>query len=139
MEGIPKEVLELIHTAFNKIDTNHDGKLTKEEILACVKNLECDMPEEKVAEMVEACNSGAKEFTFEQMLEHSPDALMKVLLFLMMDKNNDSRINYDEFKAMTAIAAGDIANEAQLKELFVAIDKNHDGVISLTELLSTED
>ena len=139
MEDIPKEMLEQMKIAFEKIDTNHDGKLTREEIQACVKKLECEMPEDKLSEIVESCNPGSKEFTFEEMINHAPDALMKVLLFLMMDKNNDNRINYDEFKSMTSIAAGDIPNEEQLKELFNAIDKNHDGLISLTELIASDD
>jgi Ca2+-binding EF-hand superfamily protein len=125
--------------AFDLMDTNHDGKLGKEEIKATVKSLDGDFPEDKYDEFIEICNPGGKDITLQQLIEKGPDSLMKVLFFVIFDKNHDKHIDYSEFKSMTDIAAGGIPNESQLKEIFAKLDKNNDGMISLNELLDVND
>ena len=134
-----EELMKTMKTAFDIIDTDKDGKLTKEEIKACVKSLEAEMSDEKIDEMIESCNPGGKDISFEQILSKGPDPLVKMIFFLIFDKNKDKRIDYNEFKSMTEIAAGGITNEPQLKELYKSLDKNNDGLISFAELLDLND
>eukprot|EP00826_Nyctotherus_ovalis_P023917 TRINITY_DN1841_c0_g1_i11.p3 TRINITY_DN1841_c0_g1~~TRINITY_DN1841_c0_g1_i11.p3 ORF type:complete len:140 (-),score=73.97 TRINITY_DN1841_c0_g1_i11:246-665(-) len=138
MDEEMKKIVEMLRPVFEKMDTNHDGKLSVDEIKAHVKALEGDLPEEKYGEMVESCNPSGSDITFDQVVEKMPDLIVKIMLFDAADKNGDKRIDLPEFKFIIKIILGDIIEDSQLEEMFKGIDANNDGLITLPELLNME-
>ncbi len=135
MDSALDNLAKSLKGAYDAMDTNKDGRLTKEEIKACLKDLEADISEEKLNDTIATCNPSGGDVSFDQVMKKTPDILMKIMLFLAMDTNHDKRINFAEFKTMTDMVAGEITNDPQLDALFKQLDKNHDGLISLSEML----
>eukprot|EP01022_Parablepharisma_sp_SALTPOND_P010149 TRINITY_DN1417_c0_g1_i4.p3 TRINITY_DN1417_c0_g1~~TRINITY_DN1417_c0_g1_i4.p3 ORF type:complete len:140 (-),score=32.28 TRINITY_DN1417_c0_g1_i4:63-482(-) len=135
MEG-EEELKASLKAAFDKIDVDHDGKINKDELQTFVKSLGCKLPEKEYIDVINTCNPTGKEITVEQVLAKSPPLMIKLLIFVHMDKNGDKRIDYNEFKEMieTTIGKGTI-DEKELKEQFETVDENHDGLISFAEAL----
>ena len=138
MDDEMKMIIDMLKPIFEKMDTNHDGKLTIDEIKAQVKDLECELSEEKYGEIIESCNPSGTDITFEQITEKMPDLITKIMLFIASDKNGDKRIDFSEFKSIIKIVIGDLLKEEQLEQMFKGVDKNSDGLITLAELLAMD-
>lgn len=128
----------LTKQAFDRIDTDHDGKLSKKELSDCIAALEPGLSETKSREIVDACNPAGDDITFEQLKTRTSDTLAQMLIFMILDTNGDKRIDYSEFRSMTETVIGSAPNEEQLKTTFGKMDKNGDGMISLSEMLALE-
>lgn len=99
-----KEDTEELDEAFKKLDTNHDGKLSLEELL-------------------NGCN--------EVFPEMSEDEIRK--LFKEADVDRSGAIDYTEWIAAT-IDKNNILTDKNLRSAFEAFDENGDGNITTTEL-----
>ncbi|CAD8205468.1 unnamed protein product [Paramecium pentaurelia] len=99
-----QEKTELLKT-FQCLDTNQDGKLSKEELLAGYSKIM------KPVEAVEEVNR----------------------IFLQVDKNNSGSIDYTEFVIAT-IDRQQLLSKQRLKMTFRMLDKDKSGSISIDEL-----
>lgn len=113
---------------FNQMDTNHDGKLTKEELAAELQR-EMQQASARIAQALQAKfrqldinhdgQLSEKEFLAAQPGLHpneTPDQMLQRL-----DSNHDGRVTADEFRA------------PELAK-FNRIDANHDGVVTPAEI-----
>ena len=138
MDEEMKNIVDMLKPVFEKMNTAHNGKLTIDEIKAAIKDLEGNLPEEKYGEIIESCNPSGSDITFDQIIGKMPDLIMKIMLFIAADKNNDKKIDMGEFKFIIKIIMGDIIDDSQLESMFKGIDANSDGLITLPELLNME-
>lgn len=121
------DFIKTLDARFNQMDTNHDGKVTKEELAAELQR-EIQMANAKIAQQLEAKfrqldtnhdgQLSLKEFMAAQPTLHpneTPDQMMQ-----RFDANHDGKITLDEYRAP------DLAK-------FNAADANHDGVVTPAE------
>ena len=92
--------------AFKRIDTNHDGKISLEELL-------------------EGCNE-----VFPEMTQEEAERLFKE-----MDTDNSGHIEYSEWIQST-IDKKKILTEDNLRKAFDAFDENGDGSITRKEIIN---
>ena len=131
MKVVPPSIEPLYKAAFAKIDADHDGKISKSELYSFAKSLGSSITE---ADMDKISKSGWMDITPEMGLDLAP--FMKMVFgFVMMDKNEDKMVAYDEMKEVTELMQGKV-DEAKFKARFEMMDKNHDGLISFEEFCS---
>ncbi len=135
MEKYPKDMMEKMKATFDKIDVDHDGRLSKSEIQACVKKLNYELPEADYEQMFKQFDPVGQMLTLEQAFSTTCFALKVLLSFLGMDTNNDGRISFEEMKEVTCHSKEATSAEERLREVFNDIDKNKDGFISFEEYL----
>ncbi|XP_070556024.1 calmodulin-like protein 5 isoform X2 [Ptychodera flava] len=102
----PKNTEEAIYEAFQKVDTNNSGYLTKEEIKQALKEL------------------GEDDITDEQL-----DQCMD-----KVDKNEDDKISYKEFYNAWIAACKEISKREKLMTAFKNMDKDGSGRLSKDEV-----
>jgi Ca2+-binding EF-hand superfamily protein len=124
------DFLKTIDTRFNQMDTNHDGKVTKEELAAELQR-ELQGANGKIRQQLEMKfrqldtnhdgQLSLSEFMAIQPQVHaseSPDQMLQRL-----DTNHDGKVTAEEFRAP------DLAK-------FNAADANHDGIVTPAEALA---
>jgi len=96
---------------FDAIDTNHDGKISKDELAAFQKK------------HFDALSGGKAEITKEAFIDAHMAELKDraALMFDRLDTNHDGKLSEAELAARG-------------ETMFARLDKNHDGVISKDEL-----
>lgn len=103
-EELPKEQVAELHEAFNKCDTDGDGKISLQELDAVMKALGKKLSEEELK-----------------------------MLIARVDKDGDGYISFPEFlEVVTKKMKG--GSEAEMRQVFQAFDSNSDGHISVDEL-----
>ena len=131
--------LKQMEKAFYAIDVNHDGVISKDEL---IKQLSLDMSieeaEAKANRMMSVIDSdGSGEIDYTEFLTVTVDE--KTLLskenlkkaFLYFDKDGSNAIEKDELREW--LSAGDIIPEDIINDLMMEADINNDGTIDLSE------
>jgi Ca2+-binding EF-hand superfamily protein len=97
-----------LDTRFNAMDTNHDGKITKEE-MAAAQQRDLQLARSKIAQELQA-------------------------KFKQLDTNHDGQLSLAEFMA----AAPPISANETPDQLVQRYDSNHDGKVTLDEFRAPE-
>ncbi len=137
MQGIPAVMLEKMQKAFNTIDADHDGKISKEEIQAiCIKR-KFDWKEEDYTAAFKDLDPASQTLTLAQLGKIKSRQLGLLFLFMMIDTNEDGQLSFAEVKDALPILPmlGATPSDAQLRMFFDMIDTNKDGTLSFQEAL----
>ncbi len=128
-----------LQAAFDKMDTDHDGKVNIEELWTFVTSLGRKMTEKECVDIVKTCNPTGKDMTFQQVMDKAPLFMRKLLTFIWMDKNGDKMVDFSEFKGMMDFLMGkDAMPDKDMHEAFNKVDLNHDGKVTFDEVLKIE-
>ena len=133
MQGMPEEVKNQIKATFDKIDANHDGKISKSEIQAIVGMVKCGWTEADYTELFKDVDPVGQTLTFEQMITTKSSQMQLLLAFLMIDLNADGKISFEEMKAVVQRSGQAIPPDPVLRQMFDTMDTNKDGFISFVE------
>jgi Ca2+-binding EF-hand superfamily protein len=122
------DYLKAVDGRFSQIDTNHDGKITREELAAELQR-EVQVANARIAQQLQAKfkqldtnhdgQLSLQEFMAAQPAIHPSETPEQMLERL--DKNHDGRLTQDEFRAPEIIK-------------FDRLDANHDGVVTPAEI-----
>lgn len=122
------DYIKTVDTRFNQIDTNHDGKVSKEELAAELER-EMQIANARIAQQLEAKfrqldtnhdgQLSLQEFMAIQPKIHVSETPEQMIQRL--DTNHDGKVSLDEFRAP------EIAK-------FNRLDTNHDGIVTPAEL-----
>lgn len=107
--------LKILKEQFQKIDSNHDGILTYEELTSNLRNLQ-QLEILKINEFDDDFEKNIK-----QLVSH-------------IDVDGDGRIDYMEF-VQAAIDHKALLNKDNITSIFRMLDSNGDGYISKSELM----
>ncbi len=100
--------IKRLKNEFNKIDTNHDGMISKEELIHCL-----------------------------ELIHPHNEAIIKANdIFNEIDFNNDGTINFSEFITVN-MEKNKVLNEEMLKNAFKNFDLDGNGYITIDELKET--
>lgn len=102
------DFIKSVDARFNAIDTNHDGKISKEEMAA-----------EQQRELQQAKAAIAKKMEDQ---------------FRQLDTNKDGKLSLQEFMA----AAPPVRTSETSDQLVARLDTNHDGTVSVDEFRAPE-
>ena len=142
---------EEIQKQFQKMDTDSDGKVTKEELKAyCLEqnDIRTDIQIEYMMRVVDLDNNGTIEFPeFLEMASFfgynkQPYETQVKQMFKALDKNNDGYLYLEEIKHLWAIFTHenvDIPSDDEIAEIVENLDINGDGKIDYNEFLSQFD
>lgn len=140
----------------NALDTNHDGKLSAEEITAAPKSLlKLDVngdgsitadelqapPESPIAspdDLSQQLMAFDKNHDGVLTRDELPDRLQP--LFTRADANKDGKVTPEELRALAAkqtLPTGSMKQGAPRDPLFMALDTDHDGTISAAEIAAS--
>jgi Ca2+-binding EF-hand superfamily protein len=140
------ELPRRLRDRFDELDTNHDGKLSREELRQGIVHLQ---PRHRASDVV---------FVLVEMSGHDADSVVELQqmydMLRRLDANRDGKIDADKLKAMRHSLLkervegliedldvnhdGKISREearGRIKEHFDKIDTNHDGFVDSDELL----
>jgi hypothetical protein len=102
------DYVRTVETRFNMLDTNHDGKISKEELAA---------EQQRELQRAKANIAGKLQDSFKRL-----------------DTNKDGQLNLQEFMA----AAPPIHASESAEQMIARLDANHDGKISTDEFRAPE-
>jgi Ca2+-binding EF-hand superfamily protein len=102
------DFIKILDNRFNSIDTNHDGKISREELIAAQQR-----------------DLAAANARIRQQLEAK---------FRQLDTNHDGSLSLQEFMALAPAIKTTETPDEMLKRL----DKNHDGTVSLEEFRAAD-
>ena len=134
-----KEEKARLLKAFQELDKDHDGQLTKDELIAAYKQYSnqtlADKAVEDIIKKVDFNSTTAIDFSefLVANLNYQQSMNDKQLeqLFQMIDKDKNGFITSEELKEFFHL--GDAQHEAFVKEMINEVDKNNDGLISFAE------
>lgn len=106
---IPEEKIQDLRQAFQKLDVNGDGVLSKQELMKGVME-------------IPGCNIQSQDWD---------------MIVDMMDTNKNGNIDYTEFIAACMQSSVYANDETQLKSAFEFFDKDKNGSITIDELRQT--
>ena len=118
------------------LDSDHDGQLTSLEYLASQNDPNANKPNETAARLMVLDKSGDGTLTKDEVPERMQG------MFARIDTNNDGKITQDEIKASATSQRGPNGRAQHGGEptrrdpLLNALDTDHDGVISKEEIAS---
>jgi Ca2+-binding EF-hand superfamily protein len=126
------EMVQHVRAMFARLDTNHDGYITKDELAAMH------------VQMMGMHDASAKGVTGQPMaMDHQPMRMDPNAMFDRMDTNHDGSISRQEFAAAHAQmqerrvfimhGRGNGGGAGMMDRLFGMADTNHDGRVSLQE------
>ena len=145
------EEFESIRNQFNEIDTNSDGKLTREEFKAfCLQQDESrsDAEIDYMMRIMDLDNSGTIEFPeFLEMLaffEYNKDPYETQVrqMFKALDKDNDGFLSTEEIRQLWNIFTNnnyDLPSEEEIADIVKALDLNGDGKVDYNEFMERFD
>lgn len=131
--------LAVVTNAFQEMDANGDGKLSKEEMKKNLKVLSEDEKMLKFLEMVDTDKSGYVDYrefcvaAIGHKLMSNKEKLKKVFAYL--DKRKNGSINQKELVELLEPHSA-FLKKGELKKMVAGTDINKDGKISLKELLN---
>ena len=134
-----REEIQKLSEAFSAIDTNGDGKLSKEELLReYMKTRTASQAEEEVANImkeVDINNSGYIDYSEFLMATLKRDTLLSKsnleLAFKVFDQDSSGSITSNDLRNI--LGNGLITEESVWKEMISKVDSNSDGIIDLKE------
>ncbi|CAG8792552.1 887_t:CDS:2, partial [Dentiscutata erythropus] len=130
---------EEIKKLFNTFDTNGNGKLSYSEIESAVLGAYPQFNSKKKVIMraykeADASKNGYVEIDEFGLLLDSLNYFYELYeIFQKIDKDNDGRINFDDFKKGRKVLKLTESSDAELKTEFEKIDLNHGGLILFDE------
>ena len=145
------EEFEAIRNQFLEIDTNHDGKLTKEEFkvfCAGTNEVRTDEEIEYMMRMMDLDNSGTIEFPeFLEMVaffeyNKDPYEVQVRQMFKALDRNNDGVLDITELKHLWNIFTNnnyDLPSEEEIQDIVKSLDINGDGKVDYNEFMARFD
>jgi len=137
-----KEEKEKLLQAFKTIDTDHDGQLTRKELIEAYKrisnqpNIEAEVDE--IFKKLDFNNTDAIDFseflvaTVNYRLNINDKQLKQI--FQIIDKDKNGFLETNELKEFFNLGGNE--NESLLKKIVSEVDSNNDGVISFDEFQS---
>jgi calcium-dependent protein kinase len=139
--GLKEEKARLLE-AFTSIDTDHDGQLTRKEVMAAYqkvsKNSDVESDVNELFKKLDFNNTDAIDFSefLVANINYKNSINDKQLhqIFQIIDKDKNGFLETEELKDFFNL--GGKENEALLKALIAEVDKNNDGVISFDEFQS---
>ncbi len=130
-------MLEKMQKAFNTIDADHDGKISKAEIQAiCIKR-KFDWKEADYTAAFKDLDPASQTLTFPELDTIKSRQLGLLFLFMVIDTNEDGKLSFAEVKdTLTSIPMPvTTPGDAELRMFFDIIDANKDGTLSFQEAL----
>ena len=121
------------------MDKNHDGKLTREELLDGFKKMDMENPEQEadnIIKTVDFDNNGSIEFsewctaTMDKRKMLSKERLKAA--FNAFDTNGNGQISFDEVRQLLS-HGGVGSNDEQFRKMIEEMDIDGDGEISFNE------
>lgn len=104
--GFSKEQTAKFHEAFDRVDTNKDGKISVQELGEVMTQMGKNLSEEELKAVIAG-----------------------------VDSDGDGAINFEEFMgAMEKVKSPSRGNEQELRAVFSVFDQNGDGHITIEEL-----
>ena len=137
--GLKEEKARLLE-AFTSIDTDHDGQLTRKEVMAAYqkvsKNSDVESDVNELFKKLDFNNTDAIDFSefLVANINYKNSINDKQLhqIFQIIDKDKNGFLETEELKDFFNL--GGKENEALLKALIAEVDKNNDGKIAKPEL-----
>lgn len=147
--GFPRPLL-------NALDTNHDGKISAEEIAAAPHSLlvldinqDGAITADELQPPPEAAIAGPDDLAHQFMAfdrngdgvltrDELPERLQS--LFARADTNHDGKLTPAELRALAArqtLPTGSMQNQSNRDPIFIALDTDHDGTISAVEIAAS--
>ncbi len=135
MQVIPAMMLEKMQKAFNTIDADHDGKISKAEIQAiCIKR-KLEWKEADYTAAFKDLDPASQTLTLAQLNQIKSPQLGLLFLLMMIDTNEDGYLSFAEVKdAVTSIPSLGTPGEEELRMFFDMADANKDGMLSFQEV-----
>jgi calmodulin len=138
---------QLLRAAFERLDSNHDGQITMDELQAYFEAMGHKAKKAEVEDMIwevdEDCDGSVnyKEFlaTWQRCRKDKagtePWGLYNVVLFLLHDRSGSGRVSLEEAMKITYLRVGKESLDAQLAAVFGTADLTSSKSLSLTEFL----
>eukprot|EP00800_Vazella_pourtalesii_P021360 TRINITY_DN78_c2_g1_i1.p1 TRINITY_DN78_c2_g1~~TRINITY_DN78_c2_g1_i1.p1 ORF type:complete len:322 (-),score=75.71 TRINITY_DN78_c2_g1_i1:941-1858(-) len=133
---------EELKKAFNVMDIDHDGFITKSELSEAMKILGHNLTEEEVETMIkDADKNGDNKVDFDefvaimkQMAEMASSERIKELaeMFKNFDKDGDGKITFDELKEELR-NIGDFKSDKEILQMIREVDLDKNGTIEFNE------
>ena len=136
---VKKEEIQEYRKIFSKFDSNNDGRLSREELIAGFsQTMSAGEATTEVNRLIDHIDNDKNNFIeFEEFLSAFMDKkkLLKeenlMETFMLFDKDKSGQITLDELKNI--LAGGSIVNDDVWNEMVSDIDANNDGEISYKE------
>ena len=140
-QAISHEELKTLKEDFLTIDTNGDGKISKNELLhqylKTMDQEEANQIVEKIMKEVDIDQSGDIDYTefLTGCMNFNNYNSKKILeaAFAIFDKDGSGDISVNEIKAV--LGTGNKMNNEMWNEIITEVDQNGDGVIDLKEFI----
>jgi len=129
-----------VKALFDRVDSNHDGKLTADELIKLCAEFGHEMPAERAAEIISKHSDGSNSIDWEHFCKALATVLVKikgavvlVSLFRAAEKDGSGKITGEQLKKLAAEAGVEVPPE-KIAEL-VAQHSGGDGTITFREFI----
>ncbi|XP_060587403.1 neo-calmodulin-like [Ruditapes philippinarum] len=130
-----------IDEIFEKMDLNHDGRISVYELTKAARLLGLNPTAEDAEQMIKDCNPSQKGYVnkteFRKLFNDRQadiDAQIQEIVkaFQVFDKDNSGTISADEIREVLRKSGEDV-DEAEIEEMLKLVDVDGDGNISIEE------
>lgn len=137
----PSDFNANIDAIFDRIDLNHDGRISSVELTKAAQYLGFNPTKKEAEEMIQECNPSQKGYVnraeFRKLFadkQAEMDAQVEEITkaFKVFDRDNSGTISRDEIRNVLK-ACGEDIDEDELQSMIQKIDTDGNGIISIEE------
>jgi len=141
----PEQIKAALKVAFDKVDTDEDGKISKSDLKTCLQEAGFEGDEDNVQAIIERADlSGDGLLDFEEFARAviAVGIAVRVVMFLKrlfaeLDTDDTGFISPDNIKELVARAGvAEKISDEDIDTLIAEVDSNGDGQISFDEFLA---
>jgi Ca2+-binding EF-hand superfamily protein len=128
-----------VKALFDRVDSNHDGKLTADELIKLCAEFGHEMAPERAAEIISKHSDGSNAIDWEHFCKALAAVLVKikgavvlVSMYRAMDKDGSGHITEGDLKKLAADAGLDVPQE-KIAEFVSSCPKGADGKIAVRD------